>query len=677
MDTLVNKIIKLSQEQPDKTAVAFKKEKLTYKQLFDKVLGIAYVLKKEGVQSGDRICFLAVSRPEMVAVYLAVQFCGAVAVFMDKNGTLESLAYIYHETNAKLLISDKPMNEYSKDCTIMSLRKLYQEADEQKIDDLYPIIPETDALAELLFTSGTTGTPKGVKLTFKSVYNIFSNTIEGIGIQKEDILLLPLPLHHSFALRVLRSILYQGATVVLQNGFTFAKEIENNVMAYNCNSLACVPTSYEIMKSQMQDAFSSILGNMRFIEFGAGSLSIKQRTEITKLLPRVTIYNTWGSSESGGAIFCNVTEVVKDKEKIGALGKPLSGKVDIKILDMEGHYIESNVDHPGRMAIHGDMQMTGYWNNPEATSAALVDGWLLTGDLAYIQDGYVYMLGRADDIINVGGEKVSPIEVENIAGMYEGIKECACIGVEDLAGIAGQIPVLFLVARACYSENDLQKFLASKLERFKIPQKYIVLESIPRNQMQKIDRKELRRIWEHKDTLELMNPVMQNILSRHSIRNFKEDEVPSAILDMILKAGYYAQSGLNMQSWRFTVLTQKKDIMELKEKSKIAADQNKVHFYGFNNPKVLILISNDKRNPDGCQDASCAAENILLAANSYGLGAVWLNPLMTLRNVEPVKEVLDKYKIPENHIIWASIALGYPLSDGAALVKKTDVVYYV
>ena len=121
----------------------------------------------------------------------------------------------------------------------------------------------------------------------------------------------------------------------------------------------------------------------------------------------------------------------------------------------------------------------------------------------------------------------------------------------------------------------------------------------------------------------------------------------------------------------------KKDIMELKEKSKIAADQNKVHFYGFNNPKVLILISNDKRNPDGCQDASCAAENILLAANSYGLGAVWLNPLMTLRNVEPVKEVLDKYKIPENHIIWASIALGYPLSDGAALVKKTDVVYYV
>ena len=117
--------------------------------------------------------------------------------------------------------------------------------------------------------------------------------------------------------------------------------------------------------------------------------------------------------------------------------------------------------------------------------------------------------------------------------------------------------------------------------------------------------------------------------------------------------------------------------MQLKETVKKAAEKEKVHFYGFENPRVLILVSNDKRNQDGCQDASCATENIMLAANSYGIGSVWLNPLMTLRDKEPVKSLLDKLGIPENHIVWSMIALGYQVYDGKPLVKRTDVVHYV
>ena len=163
------------------------------------------------------------------------------------------------------------------------------------------------------------------------------------------VLLLPLPLNHSFALRVLRAVLYSGATLVLQNGFTFAKEVENNIEAYHCTGMACVPTSYEVMKSQMQDMLVPVLSKLSFMEFGAG-----------------------------------------------------------------------------------------YWNNPVTTAETLVDGWLVTGDMAYMdEDGNVYMLGRADDIINVGGEKVSPIEVENIACQYEFVKECACIGVADPEGVTG------------------------------------------------------------------------------------------------------------------------------------------------------------------------------------------------------------------------------------------------
>lgn len=676
-DTLLNRVCVLSQTQPDKLAVAFKKEQLTYAGLYKKILGISALLKKEGILPGDAVCFSAVSKPEMVATYLAIHFCGAVAVFLDKNSTPENMVAICQEAGAKLLLTDKPMKEFVESCNLRSLREFYQQAEEQDVSSLVAHTPAREELADLLFTTGTTGKPKGVMLTYWNVYHILKNTVDGIGILPEDRVLLPLPLNHSFALRVLRAILYQGGTVVLQNGFTFAKEVENNVAMYDCSAMAAVPASYEVMRGQMQDKFAEVLGKMRYIEFSAGSLSVRQRREIVTLLPNTVIHNTWGSSESGGAIFCNVTEVAKDERRIGSLGRPLPC-VEAKIINPEGQTIESNAANPGRMALKGDMQMSGYWKRSDLTQTTLVDGWLLTGDMAYIdEDGFIFMLGRADDIINVGGEKVSPIEVENLAGQYQQIRECACIGVEDPDGVLGQVPILFVVTNPGYTEDALVKFLLAKGERYKLPKKFIQIEALPRNKMQKVDRGALKKLWDNQDQLELMNPVMHAILSRRSIRKFTEQEIPRPILDMILKAGYYAPSGHNMQSWRFTVLYGQQEVLRLKEIARTTAKENKVYFYGFENPRAIILISNNNRNVYGCQDASCAAQNIMVAAQSYGIGTVWLNPLMTLRDAEPVASLLDEYGVPRNHTVWAAIALGYPVSEGTLLAKKSDVIHFV
>lgn len=686
MDTLVNKIIDYADSQPDKLAVGFKRERVTYGELYHLASGIAEELTALCIGKGDRVCFSAVSRPEMAAVYLAVQMCGAVAVFLDKNALPENMAAIYEECGGKILLTDKPMKEFSEKCQIVSLRKIYQEVKESLIQaETVPeherIAPEEEALSEILFTTGTTGKPKGVMLTYRAVYNILRNTIDGIGIREDEVLLLPLPLNHSFALRVLRAVLYQGATIVLQNGFTFARESENNIQSFHCTAMACVPASYEVMKSQMQDAFARVMGRLRYIEFGAGSLTLGQRKEITSLIPDVQIWNTWGSSESGGAIFCNVSEIVKSDDYAGTLGRPLEGRVEVRTLDSEGKPFISDAEHPGRMALRGGMEMSGYWNNAEATGRTLADGWLITGDMVYVQDGYVFMLGRADDLINVGGEKVSPVEVENMASTYSGIRECACIGAADPKGTLGQIPVLFYVSKAGCIESELLKFLSERMERYKLPQEFVRMDEIPRNRMQKIDRRALKLQWERRNEVktetELMNPVVETILSRRSIRKFTDQEIPEEVLQMILRCGYHAPSGHNMQTWRFTVLRKRTDIERLKEAVHIAAEAGKVPVYGFENPKVLVLVSNDMRNPDGCQDASCAAENMMLAAGSYGIGSVWLNPLMTLRGTEPVKSLLDEYGIPENHAVWAMVALGYALTEGTKVKKKENVVTIV
>jgi long-chain acyl-CoA synthetase len=128
---------------------------------------------------------------------------------------------------------------------------------------------------------------------------------------------------------------------------------------------------------------------------------------------------------------------------------------------------------------------------PEQTADALRDGWLVTNDLVYLDaDGYVFMLGRSDDIINIGGEKLSPLEVENIASEYEGAGEYACIGIPDPEGLLGQVPVLYVgQCRSDYSAEELRKYLASRMERIKLPARIIELDKLPRNRMEKLDRR--------------------------------------------------------------------------------------------------------------------------------------------------------------------------------------------
>lgn len=231
------------------------------------------------------------------------------------------------------------------------------------------------------------------------------------------------------------------------------------------------------------------------------------------------------------------------------------------------------------MALKGSMQMEGYWNQPELTKETLVDGWLLTNDLVYLdKDGHVYMLGRADDMINVAGEKVSPVEVENVSMEYEGIKECACIGVKDEE--LGQIPVLYIVTNPSYSGQELKQFLADKLEKYKMPKKFLFIDELTRNSMKKLDRRALKKRWDEIGEKDLFNPIIQNIL-RRSIRRFLDRHITEPYLEMILKAGRYAPSGHNMQTWRFTVLRNHETIERLKTVLKqVCKRENKI-LYGF------------------------------------------------------------------------------------------------
>lgn len=677
--TIVEAILEHGKNRPDKLAVGFKKIRITYGELARQIQIMAGKLRREyGIQKGDFVMITGVSKPEYVSAYLAIQYLGAVSIPMDKTAREETVLDVYRYVQPRLMLTDSKIQ--AEDVRLVSLKSLYGAAAESAVDEseepLAYQIPENEAVAEILFTTGTTGIPKGTMLSIGNIYASIHNTWHGVGMEPEDTVLIPVPLCHSLGMRVMRTALYIGATVVIQNGFAFAKELENNIEAFHCTGLVSVPASMEVIYRQMGDRFPEIMGKLRYMEVGAGSLGFDMKKKLCRVLPDTKIVNTWGSTETGGAIFLKVSE---HPEKFASIGKPID-TVELKVVDSQGRTVAArDMESAGRMVLRGAMQMQGYYHMPEATRGTLVDGWLYTNDMVYTdEDGYVYMLGRADDIINVGGEKVSPIEVENIAQEFEGIRECACVGVEDPEGILGQIPVLYVVPEdGRFEQDELVRYLASRLEKYKLPQRYVVIGELPRNRMKKLDLKALLRMWQETGDSPLMNEVVRNILSRRSVRDFTEKEIPRANLEMILQCGLYAPSGHNMQTWKFTVIQDASKIEKFKEVVGKAAKKNKVYFYGLNNPNALILISNDRRNANSIQDSACAAENVMLAANSYGIGSVWINALHTICDVPEIRALLQAYGIPDTHIVWATIAMGYPEKPGKLLAKKQTVIHWV
>ena len=501
--TIVEAVLDHAANRGTKKALIMKKEAITYAGLGKLVRKSAQILSSEyHVRAGDKVMIAGLSKPDYIVIFLGIQYLHAVTVPLDKvwhEDTLRNMAALIRPV---LIISNKAVRQ--TDVRQVTLKDLYREIagagitdDSDGVDGGFAEyrLPDMDSVAEMLFTTGTTGAPKGVMLTCGNILSITKNNIEGVGFREDDIVLDALPLCHSLGLREARMALYAGGTLVIQNGFNFRKELCAALRENQCTGFVCIPAAMEALTRTLPD-FADVFGRLRYIEIGAGSLSYGMKKRLPAMLPDTDIFNTWGSSETGGVIFLDVR---RRPDKSASLGKPVSS-ARIGIIGRDGRQISArDIDHAGRLAIRGEMTMAGYYEMPELNRETLVDGWLCTNDLAYTDDeGFVYMAGRADDIINVGGEKVSPVEVENAATEYGPVRDAACIGVDDPEGIMGQVPVLYVVTDDAdsFSGDRLMRFLAQRLEIYKLPKQILRVGEIPRNRMEKLDRKAVRKLWE-------------------------------------------------------------------------------------------------------------------------------------------------------------------------------------
>lgn len=485
---IVRELIKNAIKHPEKTAIIAEGQEYSYEWLARHVIATACFLKEQGINKGDRVMFGAGKSVDFALMYFGSHAASAIAQPVNMKLSQDNLEYIFAQSEPAYLWfpEEKISNDLNPKPFVLT------EIEKYLPDDIrnYTIDVSEKDTADLLFTTGTTGNPKGVELSHLNITAGAVNTNEFIGNTAEDREIVPLPLFHAFGLRRLRTNMLLGGSVVMIDGFMRPDLIFEGFEKWNATGMCMVPAGYGIIRKLTGDKLGDYKNQLKYIEFGSSPMKMEDKIQISKLLPKTKICMHYGLTEAAANIFIEFHGSFK---KLHSLGQP-SPNTHIRIGDDQGNALKSR--EVGEILVHGDVLMKGYWKDEERTKNAFVQGWLRTGDIGFMDEsGYVFMKGRKDDIINIGGKKVSPQEVEQWLNTLQGVDESACISIDDPSGIRGKVIKAFLVPKnngnidVTLLKNELKKHL----EAYKIPEVFEIVKKLPKTASGKLQRDKLRR----------------------------------------------------------------------------------------------------------------------------------------------------------------------------------------
>jgi long-chain acyl-CoA synthetase len=490
--SVIETLFSNAERLPDKIAVIAGGKQVSYLQLKKLIIGASDYLTKIGIKPGDKVIVKALPSISFIAAIFGISLCRAIMMPLEKTIPEAGVNEIAEKLDVKLSITNYETDKSDN----LLLDKLMEYAEEfansGKADNYKAIFPDVDKVSAIIFTTGTTGKSKGVVLTYRNNLAAAQNTMGTTGMCEDDINVVPAPLNHTYGFRRTMGSLYIGATIVLLNGVTSARTFFNSLEELKGTTLTLVPSAMEYILRVSGDLISKYKDQLTYIEVGAEPVSGDLKKRLLKLLPKTNICNTYGSSEAGCVIGINYRT---HPGKIDSIGCD-AVNAEIYFTDEKHRMIEAdNPKNSGFLTIKGPMVMVGYENEPELTATVLKDGILYTNDIGYRDsDGFIFLLGRKGDVINVGGNKVSPSEIEEVANRCPIVLECACVPCKDPNGILNQVPKLFVVVNKDeeFSESELKKYLAAQLEPYKVPLVYETIDELPRTFNLKIQRNKLR-----------------------------------------------------------------------------------------------------------------------------------------------------------------------------------------
>lgn len=492
---------------PDRDVIIFGQKKIKYKELKALSDKVACGLLELGIKKGDRVALLLNNCPEFIICYFAIVKTGAIIVTINHMLTVDEVKFILEDSKTCALITSELFKDkaWQLNLRLDSLRhiitttKTYDEFIDLK--SWYNLSSQglryedinSDDVAIVLYTSGTTGHPKGAMLTHSNLISNARASAGAIKVNYKDSFICFLPLFHSFAATVcmLMPILVGAKIVVMRSARPFKRFIRA-IRKNRVSIFVGIPSIYSILSEIKLPAILNtflirFLNPIRLCISGAASLPSQTLSKFEKKF-RVPLIEGYGLTEASPVVSLNP---VRGRRIPGSIGLPLEG-VQVRIVNEQGINLERG--KPGELLIKGPNVMKGYFRLQEATQETLKYDWLYTGDMAKMdQGGYLYIVGRKKDMVNVRGLNVYPREIEDVLYQHPKVKEAAVIGIKDAH--KGEVPKGFIVLKdnERADEHELILFLRGKIAPYKIPHQIEFRSSLPKNTTGKILKRLLRQ----------------------------------------------------------------------------------------------------------------------------------------------------------------------------------------
>jgi len=504
-----------AKKHSSRTAIVFGRKKISYKELNLKSRIVANNLISLGVRKYERVAIFLDNCPEFIVSYFAIMKAGLVAVPVNYMFKIEETKFILSDSQASCLITSRTYLDLAEELRLRldNLKYIITTTESRSgilnFPAFYKDNPEiynghygpadTEDIAVILYTSGTTGTPKGAMLSHR---NLIANAIDcsrAIKINVKDTVICILPLFHSFAATVCMNLpLLIGAKIVIMKSVRPFKRILRSIRKNRVTIFVGVPSIFNILKDiRLPRIFYNplfrIFNPLRLCISGAAALPTETLNSFQNKF-KIPLLEGYGLTEASPVVTLNP---LRGRRKAGSIGKALAETINLRILDDKGNTAALN--QTGELLVRGPNVMQGYYKQTDSTKETIKDGWLYTGDMArQDEDGYIYIVGRKKEMVNVRGLNVYPREIEEVLYQNPKVKEAAVIGIPDIH--KGEVPKAFVVLKEenDSNEQELLHYLKEKLAPYKIPKKIELRSNLPKNNIGKI----LKRLLQEEEKID-------------------------------------------------------------------------------------------------------------------------------------------------------------------------------
>ena len=490
---------------PDKAAILFQDEIITYRDLFDRVEQASCWLLAIGIEKGDRVAVMLNNCPQFLEIFLACSRIGAICVPLNCRIASVELDYFLRDCRPRLfvfgaeyekVVATLDLNTYLPlfSCAVIgetdSAPPFYQyESETVKYEhdrDMLKVFEQPENPEEphvIMYTSGTTGRPKGAVLTHRKTFFNSLNADMFFEMQFSDKMLVVLPLFHSGGLFIQSApVLFKGATIILHRKFN-PEKIYRDIEAHRVTKFLGVPTIYKEMLRVPPEKRSDVT-SLKICAGGGEKLTVELIQECTEA--GLAFRQILGQTETSILLWASEKDFLK---KPGTVGRPVF-HAEVSIHDKNGDPVKPG--EIGEIVVRGSIMMKEYWRNPEKTEQTIKNGYLHTGDLARMdEDGYFYLAGRAGDMYISGGENVYPAEVEKTLKTHPDVDDAAVVGVADEKW--GESGHAYIIKKpdSQVTEKEIIGFCQGKLAKYKWPRFVTFKQEFPRTPLGKIKKKEL------------------------------------------------------------------------------------------------------------------------------------------------------------------------------------------